>query len=169
MAFPMVTTSRGDEAMSGDSSAHPLAFLIGVWIGEGKAEYPGTIDFGYGEELTIAQPPGRPVLSYIQKTWSLTDGSLTHAEIGYLRAPSQGRVELLLAHPTGHVEVEEGSIEGGTIRTATTGVARSASSKEVTALDREISVEGDVLRYHVRMAATGHDLSTHLTGVLHRR
>src|ERR1051325_385481 len=80
MAFPIVTTSRGDEDMSGESSSHPLHFLIGVWRGEGKAEYPGTTDFAYGEELTISQPPGRPVLSYIQKTWSLTDGSLTHAE-----------------------------------------------------------------------------------------
>ena len=155
--------------MDGDASSHPLGFLIGRWKGEGTGGYPTIEAFAYGEEVSFAQPPGKPFLSYTQRTWALDDGRPMHAERGYLRCPDGTHVELLVAHPTGHVEVAEGEHDGATIRLATTGVARSASAKEVTALEREITVEGDVLRYRLGMAAVGRALTTHLTAVLQRQ
>ena len=116
---------------------------------------------------------GKPFLSYRQRTTADDDGRPMHAETGYLRAPSPGRVELVLAHPTGVTEVAEGTlcVRGSTIEMelAATTIGRTASAKEVTALSRSIRVDGDVLSYIVHMGAVGHPLQQHLTATLHRK
>ena len=80
---------------------------------------------------------------------------------------------MVLAHPTGITEVEEGTIvdeDGGlVIELATVTVARTATAKEVTAVERSIRVDGDHLSYEVRMAAVGQPLQHHLAAVLVRR
>jgi hypothetical protein len=96
-----------------------------------------------------------------------------HAETGFLRVPSPGRVELVLAHPTGITEIDEGTltVAGDTIvmDLAATTIGRTASAKEVTALGRSIRVDGDELVYTVRMGAVGQPLQDHLTATLYRK
>jgi hypothetical protein len=145
----------------------PLSFLLGRWAGEGEGAYPTIEPFRYGEEITLSHV-GKPFLAYAQRSWSLDDGRPLHAETGYWRCPSPTHVELVVAHPTGSVEVSEGLLAATTLVLSSTTVACTGSAKEVTALRRRIDVEDDRLGYELAMAAVGLPLTTHLRAVLRR-
>ena len=149
-----------------------LAPLLGTWAGQGAGEYPTIEPFGYVEEVTFGHV-GKPFLTYGQRTKASDDGRPLHAETGYIRMPSPGRVEWVLAHPTGITEIEEGtlSVNGTTVEmelTATT-IGRTASAKDVTALSRSIRLNGDELTYTLRLGAVGQPLQHHLAATLRRK
>jgi hypothetical protein len=145
----------------------PLAGLLGTWQGQGAGEYPTISPFRYGEEVRFWHV-GKPFLAYAQRTWSLEDNRPLHAETGYWRAKPGGAVELVLAHPTGIVEVQEGHQDGGRIELRSTPMAGTATATHVTALQRHFEVEGDRDIYTVDMAAVGQPLQHHLAAELHR-
>lgn len=156
--------------MTGDPIREsPLAFLLGTWAGEGQGEYPTIQTFGYREEVTFVQPPGKPFLAYTQRTWALDDGRLLHGESGFWRSGAPGTVELVMAHPNGIVEIEEGTVDGTHLSLRSTTVARTTTAKDVTALSRDVRVDGDTLVYDLAMAAMGQPLTGHLRATLHRR
>lgn len=146
-----------------------LSFLLGTWAGEGRGEYPTLEEpFDYGEEIRLSHV-GKPFLTYTQRTWSLRDGAPLHSESGYLRAVGDSGVELVVAHPTGIVEVYDGRLVGGTaLRLATIGVLTTPSAKQVDAVERDFDVVDDELFYAVRMAAVGEPLTHHLSATLRR-
>jgi THAP4-like, heme-binding beta-barrel domain len=148
-----------------------LAPLLGTWSGRGTGDYPTIEQFSYLEEVTFDHI-GKPFLVYRQRTKATDDGRPLHAETGYLRTPSPDRVELVLAHPTGVTEIEEGTLSSTgpamELELTATTIGRTSSAKEVTALSRSIRVEGDQLTYTVRMGAVGQPLQDHLTATLHR-
>jgi hypothetical protein len=168
---PRAVASRAMTEAGSPPALHPgvasLAFLLGTWSGEGVGCYPTIKPFGYGEEIRVWHV-GKPFLAYVQRTWALDDGRALHAETGYWRAPSADRIELVLAHPTGVVEVEEGTLQGTVLALASTAVAGTASAKEVTALARRLTVDGDVLTYRLDMAAVGEPSQVHLEATLRR-
>ena len=89
-------------------------------------------------------------------------------ETGFLRCRPEGKVELLLAHNTGFVEIWYGEAAGGKLELATDAIARTESAKEVTAGTRLYgNVEGDLL-YAYDMAAMGQPLQPHLWARLQR-
>ena len=147
----------------------PIAFLVGTWRGEGRGVYPTITSFEYGEEIRFAAVPGKPFLSYQQRTWAIDDQRPLHAETGYWRPKPDGRLEVVLAHPTGISEIEEGRVDGGVIDLTATSIGLTATAKEVTGLTRRFELVGDdELHYEVRLAAAGQPLQGHLTAELRR-
>jgi len=150
----------------------PLSFLVGNWRGLGVVGYPTIEERRYEQELTFAHD-GRPFLEYASRTWILDeDGSRLRPaarEAGWWRPGTQPRdIELLLAQPTGIVEVYVGEVTFRKIELRTDVVARTETTKPVTALHRLYGlVEGD-LAYAIDMAAVDQPLQPHLSARLVR-
>ena len=147
----------------------PLAFLIGAWKGRGKGCYPTIEPFEYFEEATYSPGPGKPFIAYSQRTRRAgDDGEPLHSETGYIRLAGRGKVELVIAQPTGIVEVHTGEVQGERVDFETSLVGLSGTAVEVSQARRELDVEGDTMRYQLRMAAVGQRMQVHLEAELAR-
>jgi len=154
------------------SAVAVLGPLLGTWAGEGAGEYPTIEPFEYLEEVTFGHV-GKPFLTYAQRTRARDDGRPLHAETGYVRVPAPGRVEWVLAHPTGITEIQEGTLSVGTttveMELNATAIGLTSTAKEVTALSRSIRVDGNELSYTLRLGAVGQPLQHHLAATLYRK
>ena len=153
-----------------------VAGLLGTWTGTGEGEYPTIEPFRYVESITFGHV-GKPFLAYVQRTRSLGEdgrpGTPLHAETGYWRFPGPGGVEVVMSHPTGITEIEQGSLTIGddrviVIELATSTIGLSSTAKSVTAVERTFRLDGDRLDYTLRMAAVGQPLHHHLAASLSR-
>ena len=160
-----------------------LAPLLGTWRGGGRGDYPTIEPFEYSEEVTIGHV-GKPFLAYGQRTKG-ADGAPLHAESGYLRPAGDRGLELLVVHPSGIAEVLVGEVTDThygllvVLRAGADGlsgwagpegsrVVLAPTAKRVDATERRISVDGNVMRYEVHMAAVGEPMTPHLEATLHR-
>jgi hypothetical protein len=167
-------TDAGD-VPGGAAAVHPdlapLAFLLGRWEGAGIGGYPTIESFRFGQEIVFGHN-GKPFLSYVSRTWRLdADGRIgppLGTESGYWRPRPGSQVEVMLAHPTGIVEIYLGEITGTRVEMATDVVARTATAKEVTAGHRLYGMTGTDLAYAYDMAAMGQGLHPHLSAQLKR-
>jgi nitrobindin-like protein len=157
--------------MNSDPAIHAgvasLAGLVGTWSGGGSGRYPTMQPFDYLETVSISHI-GKPFLSYHQRTQHADTGQPLHTESGFWRMGGPDHVELLIAQPTGLVEVLEGTVEYGTIRLRSSLVGRTSSAKDVTLVERDFTIAEDVLSYSLRMTAVGCDLTDHLEAELRR-
>jgi THAP4-like, heme-binding beta-barrel domain len=148
-----------------------LTPLIGRWTGRGRGSYPTIADFEYLETITITASP-KGFLVYQQTTKHPETGLPMHAEMGYFRPLTDGRVELLLAQPNGIAELHSGTVvataDEWRLALDSTTIGRTESAKRVGAVARRITVSGDELRYELHMSAVGQPLQFHLTALLQR-
>ena len=164
-------------AIHPDLEPHPdleaLSFLLGRWEGAGIGGYPTIESFRFGQEISFTHN-GKPFLIYTSRTWRLDDegqiGPPLGTESGYWRPRPDRQVEVMLAHPTGIVEIYLGEISGTRVEMATDVVARTATAKEVTAGHRLYGLvgPGQDLAYAYDMAAVGQELQPHLSAQLKR-
>jgi THAP4-like, heme-binding beta-barrel domain len=147
--------------------AEVLAFLLGTWRGDGNGHYPTIEPFAYVEEITFGHV-GKPWLAYQQRTRHATEDRPLHSETGYFRPTGAGRLEVVLAYPTGHAEIAAGTITGTRIEIDTTAINATPTAKRVDQVRRVLSVDGDVLQYELAMAAVGEPLTPHLKATLRR-
>ena len=154
-----------------DPALHPdceaLAFLLGTWKGEGDGWWPTTEPFRYGEEMTF-EHVGDPFLMYSQRSWLVADGSPLHFERGFFRPAAPGRLEIVLAHPLGIVEVAEGTLTGTVVDVASTSVMFTTTGSPVTELRRRMEAVDGVLTYRLDMAMRDVELTRHLQAELTR-
>ncbi|GAA2137972.1 FABP family protein [Nocardioides koreensis] len=149
----------------------PIAWMLGTWRGNGHGDYPTIEPFQFGQELIFTHD-GRPFFHYMSRAWILDDQGQkvrdAAIETGFVRARPNGKVEVLLTHNTGFVEIWYGHAGDGKLEIATDAVARTESAKEYTGGKRLYgNVEGDLL-YAYDMAAVGQELQPHLWARLQR-
>jgi hypothetical protein len=161
----------------------PLLPLVGVWRGTGRGGYPTIADFDYGQQVRFAHD-GRPFLHYESRAWLLDpDGAVLRPaarEVGWWRpGAAEGEFEVLLAHPTGIVEIYLGRMQARSGASpgaepwvqwelSTDAVTRAATAKDVTGNRRRYGIVDGALLYAVDMAAVGQPLTPHLTARLER-
>ena len=92
----------------------PVAWLLGTWQGNGHGDYPTIEPYQFGQELIFTHD-GRPFFHYFSRAWIVDeDGEKVRdaaLETGFLRCRPEGRMELLLTHNTGFVEIWYGEAE----------------------------------------------------------
>ncbi len=151
----------------------PLAWLVGRWEGAGVVGYPTIESANFGQELTI-EHDGRPFLAMSSRTWLLDDdGNQVRPlarEEGFWRVLDNGEVELLLAHPTGIVEMYVGrkDAQRPAIELATDGVLRSPAAKAYNSAKRMYGLVDSQLMWVMDMAAVGEPLTSHVSAQLKR-
>jgi hypothetical protein len=142
---------------------------------------------------------GRPFLHYESRAWLLgPDGAVLRPaarEVGWWRpGATEEEFEVLLAHPTGIVEIYLGRARGASSRPrrasehrsearsgasqgaepwaqfelSTDVVARTGTAKEVTGNHRLYGIVDGALLYAIDMAAVGQPLTPHLAARLER-
>lgn len=165
----------------------PLAWLIGRWEGAGVVGYPTMEERQFGQEVEFRHD-GRPFLHYRSQAWLLNDAGRQvrplASETGFWRVPQPEEapheqppgerqqpsrdLEVLLAHPTGYVEIYLGRVDGARVDLSTDLVARTSTAKEYTAATRMYGlVEGDLL-WVMEMAAVGQPMTSHASARLKR-
>lgn len=149
----------------------PLLPFVGRWRGTGRVGYPTIETADYAQEVRFSHD-GRPVLAYESRAWLIDEAGRpirpSAREVGWWRPQPDDGVEVLLAHPTGIIEVYYGRIDGTKVELATDAVLRTASAKEVTANTRLYGIVDGDLMYAADMAAVGVALQPHLSARLLR-
>jgi hypothetical protein len=126
----------------------------------------------FEQELSITTD-GRPFLRHDSRTWLVDDegGRIrpSGTEVGFWRPGTGARdVELVLAHPTGIVELYYGEAVFRKVELATDHVASTATAKRVTGLTRLYGMVDDDLAYAADMAAVDLPLQPHFSALLKR-
>jgi hypothetical protein len=171
ISVDVVTVKQGVEL---HPQCQSLAPLVGVWRGEGLAQYPSLLgEFRYGQQITFAHD-GRPFLVYEARAWLLSpSGQVLRPaarEVGWWRVDEEETIEVVLAHMFGICEIYYGGRTGETAwELASDTVARTDTARETTAAARLYGiVENGDLAYAEERALRGLPMKPHLSAQLTR-
>lgn len=159
----------------------PMSWLLGAWRGAGQGGYPGHEGFAFLQEVVFTTD-GRPFLHYHSRTTRLLeDGSLGEqlaVETGYVRPVAGNKAEMLLAHPTGYVEIWSGDITvtglvdakitGVRMELRTAGLLRTETAKDYSGGTRMYGLVNEQLLWVMDMKAMGEQLAPHVSAQLDR-
>ncbi|MFN2497205.1 MAG: FABP family protein [Pseudonocardiaceae bacterium] len=176
--FDDLPTGRDTASLSQGVELHPqcqpLAPLVGVWRGEGLAQYPSLLgEFPYGQQLTFAHD-GRPFLFYEGRAWLLSpSGEVLRPaarEVGWWRMDEDENIEMILAHMFGICEIwYGGATTEASWELGTDTVARTDTARETTAAARLYGILDDgQLAYAEERALRGLPMRPHLSAQLRR-
>jgi len=151
-----------------------LAPLLGVWRGEGLAQYPSLLgEFPYGQQLAFGHD-GRPFLAYEARAWLLNPfGQVLRPaarEVGWWRVDEEEIIELVLAHMFGICEIYYGGRTGETSwELESDTIVRTDTARETTAAARLYGIlEDGQLAYAEERALRGLPMKPHLSAQLER-
>ena len=166
-----VTVKQGVEL---HPQCQSLAPLVGVWRGEGLAQYPSLLgEFRYGQQITFAHD-GRPFLVYEARAWLLSpSGQVLRPaarEVGWWRVDEEETIEVVLAHMFGICEIYYGGRTGEMAwELAADTIARTDTARETTAALRLYGIVGNGdLAYAEERALRGLPMKPHLSAQLSR-
>lgn len=152
--------------------------LEGIWVGRGIGVYPPRVpQFEYEEHLTV-KPTAKPtVWEFRSATKHAISGKPMHVEVGYIRTPQNGSIEIVASHPFGLTEISSGACSNDDraemhASSSTLLRADSATSPYTTALRRvyKLSDDGESLKFTMDMATSNHpELQNHLICHLKRQ
>src|SRR5437762_14292649 len=91
-----------------------------------------------------------------------------HGVVGYLRLFGGAQVEFVIAQPIEFAEISLGHLNGRRIDVECASVGRTPTAKPVTSISRSLWLDGETLRYEVKMGLAGAPPSPHLRASLHR-
>lgn len=151
----------------------PIGELVGIWRGRGEVDYP-TINgpYRFGQQVTISHD-GRPFLRHQAKAWLLdADGNVLRPaawETGWWRPGANGRLELLLSHATGVLEVFYGHVDQRRWEFTTDSVLPTDTAKQVSAARRSYALrDDDALDYAESREMVGEPMTPHVSAELRR-
>lgn len=145
----------------------PIAFLLGTWDGEGRGLWTSDPIFRYRERIEYTHQGG-PFIAYHQTTTTLDGTKKLHTEAGYIRAGPEHTIEMVIAQPTGLVEVHTGLLVGQRLDLRSLSVSRTPTALAVTNVVRLVEVTGQVLDYQMNLAMHDEPVAPHLTAKLQR-
>jgi hypothetical protein len=169
-----VDTASLSQGVELHPQCQPLAPLIGVWRGEGLAQYPSLLgEFPYGQQLVFAHD-GRPFLFYEARSWLLSpSGQVLRPaarEVGWWRMTEDETIELVLTHMFGICEIwYGGAATEASWELGTETVARTDTARDTTAAVRLYGlVDNEQLAYVEERALRGLPIQPHLSAQLQR-
>ncbi|HVU74707.1 MAG TPA: FABP family protein [Mycobacteriales bacterium] len=159
----------------------PVAWLVGTWTGDGflveraaegeQADAGAVVEVPVTLELTFRHT-GSAVLGYALRV--TRHGVEEDGEVGWWRVRpheqdlARVHLEVLLAHPTGVVEVYVGEAADATIHLATDLVAHTETGAPVAAASRQYGIRANTLVFVVDEATGEAGLRSRLSGQLER-
>jgi len=147
-----------------------LAYRSRTWLldADGKPGRPLSTETGFWRPAAVASTgTGDADPAADSATDPSGNPATPEGELAQIPLPGTA-LEVLLAHPTGIVEIYLGTVDGPRVTLATDLVARTQTAKEYTSATRLYGlVEGDLL-WAMDMSAVGQPLQSHASARLKR-
>jgi hypothetical protein len=147
----------------------PFEGWLGRWEGEGRGLWHGVPPFRYRESLVVEALPGRALLRLTQRTTVGDSTELSHSEVGYLRLLPELQLELLVAVPSGYVEIHTGRLQERVVELSPQTLGVTPSARPLRVVRRRMELADGTLHNSVAIAVHDEEVAPHVESWLRRR